>query len=148
MEGTLYGPDLEAARAGTHVSMYVSDDEIQRHGSKLAALEYMARRALEMDVARDQLPWPRTMVWNESERAAVIQFLKEGLDPGLTTHYRGPSRCRICKRRNGFNEYSDGTWIWPEGLAHYVKDHSVELPQEFVSHALDADGRNGICSHQ
>lgn len=31
---------------------------------------------------------------------------------------------------------SDGTWLWPEGLSHYVREHGVVLPEEFVVHAL------------
>src|SRR5262249_43261370 len=30
----------------------------------------------------------------------------------------------------------DGCWLWPEGLSHYVRAHSIILPQEFVAHAL------------
>ena len=30
---------------------------------------------------------------------------------------------------------TDGTWLWPVGLVHYVRDHYVRLPHEFVSHA-------------
>jgi hypothetical protein len=25
--------------------------------------------------------------------------------------------------------------VWPEGLAHYVAEHSVRLPDEFISRA-------------
>ncbi|MBK8867402.1 MAG: hypothetical protein V9G15_13025 [Dermatophilaceae bacterium] len=26
------------------------------------------------------------------------------------------------------------TFVWPEGLAHYVQDHDVRLPEWFVTH--------------
>jgi hypothetical protein len=29
---------------------------------------------------------------------------------------------------------TDGTWVWPIDLAHYVRRHHVALPQEFVDH--------------
>ena len=29
---------------------------------------------------------------------------------------------------------TDGVWLWPEGLYHYVEDHNVRLPKEFISH--------------
>lgn len=35
---------------------------------------------------------------------------------------------------NGRLELTDGTFIWPDGLAHYVRDHAVRLPATFVSH--------------
>lgn len=27
---------------------------------------------------------------------------------------------------------TDGNWVWPEGLAHYIEAHEVRLPDEFV----------------
>ncbi|MCH7869688.1 MAG: hypothetical protein IH881_18490 [Myxococcales bacterium] len=35
----------------------------------------------------------------------------------------------------GCAELSDGVWIWPEGLAHYVACRELVLPNEFVEHA-------------
>ena len=29
---------------------------------------------------------------------------------------------------------TDGTWSWPEGLPHYITDHHVRLPDDFVAH--------------
>jgi hypothetical protein len=49
----------------------------------------------------------------------------------------GQSSCRFCGADNGALEYSDGVYQWPEGLAHYVSDHSVRLPGEFVAHAVE-----------
>ncbi len=45
------------------------------------------------------------------------------------------SLCRICGIENGYGEFSDGTYLWPTGLAHYVEAHGVRLPAEFVEHA-------------
>jgi hypothetical protein len=39
---------------------------------------------------------------------------------------------------------SDGHFIWPQGLAHYVDKHSVRPPDEFVHHALRELSRRGI----
>jgi hypothetical protein len=36
----------------------------------------------------------------------------------------------------GSRELTDGLWIWPEGLSHYVRAHGIILPEEFVAHAL------------
>ncbi len=36
----------------------------------------------------------------------------------------------------GFEEFTDGVFQWPEGLAHYVLEHSVRLPAEVVQHAI------------
>jgi hypothetical protein len=46
----------------------------------------------------------------------------------------GLSPCRFCGKHNGSLEYTDHVYIWPEGLAHYLTDHQVRLPDEFVLH--------------
>lgn len=33
-------------------------------------------------------------------------------------------------------EFSDGTYIWPEGLVRYLKAHDLRLPSAVVRHAL------------
>lgn len=50
--------------------------------------------------------------------------------------FMGISRCRICDCPNGNSERTDGVYLWPEGLAHYVLEHNVKLPQEFIDHVL------------
>lgn len=32
---------------------------------------------------------------------------------------------------------TDGRFVWPEGLAHYVSEHAVRPPEEFIEHALE-----------
>src|SRR5262245_15617423 len=33
----------------------------------------------------------------------------------------------------GTSELTDGEWLWPEGLPHYIDAHDVCLPEEFVA---------------
>ncbi|TWD73097.1 hypothetical protein FB561_6982 [Kribbella amoyensis] len=40
----------------------------------------------------------------------------------------------LCGKANGSVELTDLLYIWPEGLAHYVKEHDVRLPERFVRH--------------
>ena len=61
----------------------------------------------------------------------MFDYLSNG---ALAGGYRGTSYCRICRDRNGSKEYIDGFFLWPEGLAHYVKEHQIELPSDFVNH--------------
>jgi hypothetical protein len=71
---------------------------------------------------------------DELERQLVLHHLTHGM---LREQYRGYSWCRLCGlRENGASEVTDNTYVWPEGLAHYVSEHSVRLPQEFVDHVL------------
>jgi len=73
------------------------------------------------------------------ERFAVVDYLTRGL---VARAYMGRSRCRICgDPKNGNLELTDGTFLWPEGLAHYVRDHDVRLPTAFVEHVALQDDR-------
>ena len=70
--------------------------------------------------------------WDEEERLDVGVYLKHGL---VARAWMGYSPCRLCdERTNGNLDLTDGVYIWPEGLAHYVLDHHVRLPPEFVAH--------------
>ena len=82
-------------------------------------------------------PWPdvREFVdesWDQDDRLEVGSYLRNGL---VARAWMGYSPCRLCDRTtNGNLDLTDGTYIWPEGLAHYVLDHNVRLQQEFVAH--------------
>jgi hypothetical protein len=69
--------------------------------------------------------------WPQNERDLVAEYLERGT---LVNQYRGLSRCRFCKESNGSAELTDGSFCWPEGLAHYVWSHVVRLPKRFVAH--------------
>jgi hypothetical protein len=75
------------------------------------------------------------------------EFVKRSLGADVATYlssgqtyeqYRGCSWCRfqcgISAREMGSRDLTDGTWVWPEGLAHYVESHDVNLPSRFVDH--------------
>ncbi|MEH2348717.1 MAG: hypothetical protein V7K55_12045 [Nostoc sp.] len=68
----------------------------------------------------------------------VVAYLRQGK---LYTQYRGLSWCRFRHRCAeafmGSSEFTDGYWIWPEGLVHYVEVHRVALPEEFLADALN-----------
>jgi hypothetical protein len=79
------------------------------------------------------LPHPAEAVapdWSDSQRAAVIDYL---LRPEDVAQYMGLSPCRICDRLVGSREFTDGTWVWPEGLVHYLDVHQVRPPDDFVA---------------
>ena len=71
--------------------------------------------------------------WDDRDRHMVWWYLLSGTRGPACMGY---STCRICGEVNGSAEYSDDTFAWPEGLAHYVQEHRVRLPKEFVDHAL------------
>jgi len=71
--------------------------------------------------------------WDTEERDDVAYYLQRRMQAAACM---GLSRCRFCDKINGSLEFSDGVYIWPEGLAHYLIEHDVRLPQAFVDHAL------------
>ena len=85
--------------------------------------------------------------WDLSERQQVSDYLDHG---GVQVPWMqmGWSWCRICSTEdgdepyssNGTGEFSDGVYLWPEGLSHYVRDHSVRLPRDIVTHMCGAHG--------
>lgn len=71
--------------------------------------------------------------WDADERLSVSQYLATGT---IAKAFMGWSYCRFCGVQNGDLEYTDGVYIWPQGLARYVDEHAVRLPAPFVAHAI------------
>jgi hypothetical protein len=90
------------------------------------------------DLYDEKQPAPQELVgaMPADQRALIANYLAAGM-----THesYLGLSWCRFGCGINwvlmGSRDLTDGTWAWPEGLAHYVRDHNIVLPEEFVRHA-------------
>ena len=32
----------------------------------------------------------------------------------------------------GVYDLTDGVWVWPQGLHHYVSEHNIRLPEKFI----------------
>jgi hypothetical protein len=70
--------------------------------------------------------------WRTEQRAQILGYLRAGAE---WAGYRGHSECRFegCEAGGlGSTDRTDGVWIWPEGLAHYVEHHDVRLPDAFI----------------
>ncbi len=83
-----------------------------------------------------EFPAPQELVVEDSRLLAVADYLDQGL---VFEHYRGFSWCRVCRCDSGdmgSKDLTDGVWLWPEGLSHYLRRHSVGLPEDFIGHAL------------
>jgi hypothetical protein len=87
------------------------------------------------DVIFDNLPDPRDLVdpnWPLQERELIAAYLDAA--PNVE-HWMGYAYCRLgCEGGYGTTDKSDGVYLWPEGLSHYVLKHSVRLPEEFIRH--------------
>jgi len=86
-----------------------------------------------------QLPVPQELVGvlPSEVRTRLVDYLASGLP---LVGYRGCSWCRfacgIDSSKMGSWDLTDGIWVWPEGLAHYVEAHRIVLPDEFITHAM------------
>ena len=89
-----------------------------------------------------EFPDPRCLVYPNwhSQIDAIVLYLKNGPTCG---YWCGFSYCRFkCRVRSdqmGSTDFTDGEWIWPAGLAHYIEYHSVALPEEFIQAMADND---------
>lgn len=88
-----------------------------------------------------RLPEPSFLVlpgWIEpQQKQQLLRYLRSA---PLFEVYRGYSWCRFhCSASDcemGNREFWDGDWVWPEGLAHYIENHDVKLPDAFVRDAV------------
>jgi hypothetical protein len=85
------------------------------------------------------LPHPRDLIrpgWiSAGDKEKLVACLKGG---ATFETWRGHSQCRfrcgVADTKMGFRDFTDGVWVWPEGLYHYIGEHDVMLPPEFVAH--------------
>jgi hypothetical protein len=97
----------------------------------------------------DDYPFPQELEGELSAnaRAQLVRYLESPpTDPNCRVLIKqwGYSWCRYgCMRSNGSSELSDGLWIWPEGLSHYVREHRLALlPPEFLDRVRRHDWSN------
>jgi hypothetical protein len=106
-------------------------------------------------VANPYLPHPKHFVksgWRESEHSKIMAYLRSGHEYCSSMGY---SYCRFdcfCLTNNfdnlsqleknewingitsmGTRDLTDGEWVWPEGLTHYVEKHHICLPDAFIA---------------
>lgn len=77
--------------------------------------------------------------WDPKERDRVLAYVSDNRFRKVS--YMGFSTCRICGKDNGTADFADWRYVWPEGFAHYIKDHAVRPPRAFVQHVLHGPRR-------
>ena len=64
----------------------------------------------------------------------VLAYLRSGRQ---VASFMGCSYCRfrcgVPDEEMGCCDLTDGVWVWPEGLAHYIEAHQVPLPEAFIA---------------
>jgi hypothetical protein len=73
---------------------------------------------------------------SEADRISLIKYLLRGK---TFISYLGFSFCRfdcgINDSEMGARCMTDGKYVWPEGLVHYIDKHQIWLPDNFVQHS-------------
>ena len=63
----------------------------------------------------------------------ILNYLRSGRELAA---WMGYSYCRfqcgVPDEQMGCRDLTDGIWVWPEGLVHYVEVHQVPLPEAFI----------------
>ena len=87
---------------------------------------------------QSELPHPRDFIdngWDEKEKQKILKYISKCYYPPCAS--AGFSWCRMgCEpipQDLGTQDLTDGTFIFPEGLAHYIAHHNVKPPEEFLS---------------
>ncbi|WP_206754386.1 hypothetical protein, partial [Lentimonas sp. CC19] len=87
--------------------------------------------------------------WKEEKKKRIILYLNSG---HRWSEQLGYSYCRfecgIAESSMGNSCLTDSTWIWPEGLSHYVEEHDITLPDEFIRHMEDRNWKAEVEEHE
>ena len=94
------------------------------------------------------LPDPTTLPQiDPSIKSLVLKYLHIG---DTYNRWLGYSWCRfncgISDAEMGSTCITDKTYLWPQGLYHYVDKHDVSLPQDFINHIIK--NNKAIMNHQ
>jgi hypothetical protein len=86
-----------------------------------------------------EFPHPRQLVGArlpEALRENLCAYLASGKEfMAWLGHSHCRFRCGIADSAMGCRDLTDGVWVWPEGLTHYVRAHDIALPDDFLLHA-------------
>jgi hypothetical protein len=113
----------------------------------MSELEQMPRVGYWRSPEEPGLPDPGDFVdasWDAAEQRKVIEYLDQAYQVPMFAF--GPSWCRMgcagVPNDIGTQDLTDGVWLFPEGLVHYVRHHAVRPPEAFLQHLRGRDFRH------
>ena len=85
------------------------------------------------------LPDPSRFVdasWDQEERKRTIEYLEKGEEIAVEVIGNVYDWCRFRSKEQALysTPRTDGYYVWPQSLIHYLKDHDIRLPEQFVKH--------------
>ncbi len=60
----------------------------------------------------------------------ILKYLNNGYKVSTLSTMK---QCEVCMSSAGpVSYFTDGYWIWPKWLNHYLTEHNIELPEKFL----------------
>lgn len=83
-----------------------------------------------------QLPDPTKIITTYKDSTVKEKIVNYLNNASIFICFDGLSWCRFpkCESGIGCNCLTDGKYVWPSAFYHYIQDHNVSIPQEFMSH--------------
>ena len=94
------------------------------------------------NLTSSDLPYPRArdvidLAFEPEDKPRIIEYLRDCPIVLLCLTQRNV-KCEFCDEYHSINTFqSDGEWLWPNSLAHYVEHHNVAIPDSLVRHIRD-----------
>lgn len=99
----------------------------------------------------DEYPPPQELVgnWESRVKSSVVQYLADAIpkddDPLSRAQLEYRHACLFgCGAELGSSNIFDSQWVWNTGLKHYVAEHNVMLPGEFLQHAMEGKDKPAL----
>ena len=92
----------------------------------------------EMGAAFSACPSVRDFVgsadWAGYDRDGLVRYLETAQVVASTSRMAFP--CVLCGAREGgsLSYRTDGVWLWPDDLPHYISEHSIVPPRSMLEH--------------
>jgi hypothetical protein len=76
--------------------------------------------------------------WRLAESRKIVNYLNSA--PNVLVTCAGQMSCPLCGLVLSRGSWrSDGVWLWPDDLGHYVEMHQVTLPDRFADWIEERD---------
>jgi len=91
-------------------------------------------KASELD--SEELPWVHDFTdenWNPKDKERLLAYIYNC--PLVIVSGSIRTKCLLCDDELASSDFvSDGEWLWPKDLTHYMMKHFVRLPDKFIEH--------------
>ncbi len=68
---------------------------------------------------------------------SLLSLLDRAEEQSKSIYYLGFSTCRLCLEKNGSTQHVFKNYTWPSGYRHYIIEHNVKMPNDFVEFLLN-----------